>query len=72
MRLQHGGERIRVGADELLGGLHLAVLEDHEGGHSRDAEFLAQLRQIVHVDLGKEDILEFLVVGVAAENWHFR
>lgn len=65
MLLQQGDERVRVSADELLGGGHLAVLEDHKGGHSRDAELLAQLGQVVHVNLGEEDVLELFLVGVA-------
>lgn len=63
--LQHGDKRIRVGANKLLGRLHLSVLEEHESGHSGDSELLAQVGKLVNVDLGEEDVLELFVVGVA-------
>lgn len=58
-----GKERRGVGAHQLAG--LLAVLEEHESWHGADAEFLAQLGELIDVDLGEEDILEFLVVGVS-------
>lgn len=62
--LQHADERVGVGADELLGRLEVAVLEDHKGGHGCDSELLRYVRQVVHVDLGEEDVLELVFVRV--------
>ena len=61
---EKGDEGIGVSADQLLG--LLAILEEHEGGHSADAELLAQLGQLVDVNLGEEDVLELLVIRVTA------
>lgn len=55
-------ESRRAGTDELVG--LLAVDKDLEGGHGADAELLGELGEVVDVDLGEEDVLELLVVGV--------
>lgn len=61
--VEEGDESVGVGTDQLVG--LLAVLEQHEGGHGADAKLLAQLGEVIDVDLGEEDILVLLVVGVA-------
>lgn len=62
--VKEGDQAAGVGTDQLVG--LLAVLEDHEGGHGADAELLANLGQLIDVDLGEEDALVLLVVGVPA------
>jgi hypothetical protein len=47
------------GTNDLLLG-QLAVLEDDKGGHGGDAELLADLGELVDVDLGEIDVLESL------------
>lgn len=63
--VEEGDESVGVSTDELV--KLLAVLEQHEGGHGTDAELLAQLGKVIDVDLGEEDILVLLVVGVAGK-----
>jgi hypothetical protein len=51
-----------VGADKLID--LLAVLEDEERGHGADAEVLADVGELVDVDLGEEDARVLLLVGL--------
>lgn len=53
---QHRLEGARVGADEFVS--LLAVLEDHECGHGADAELLADVRELIDVDLDEVDLAE--------------
>jgi hypothetical protein len=53
-------EGLGVGADDL--GDLLAVLEEQEGGHGADAEFLCDVGDLVHVEL------EEARVGVCARH----
>jgi hypothetical protein len=38
-------------------------VEDHEGGHGADAELLAQVGDLVDVDLDEVDVLVSLLIG---------
>lgn len=58
------GQGRRVGTDDLVG--LLAVLEDEEGGHGADAELLAEVGDLVDVDLDEVEVLVLLLVGEAA------
>ncbi|KAK0112738.1 hypothetical protein ONS95_014473 [Cadophora gregata] len=51
-------QRIWVGAYNLLD--LLAVLEDEEGGHGADTEFLGYVWDFVDVELGEVDVGEFV------------
>lgn len=56
-------DRRGVGANNLLS--LGAILEDHEGGHGADAELLAQVGDLVDVDLDEVDVGVLLLVGPA-------
>lgn len=47
-------------ADELVGSLGVAVLEDVEGGHSLDAVLGSQLGVVVDVNLDEVDVGELV------------
>jgi len=63
---QESDKGVGVSTNELVS--LLTVLEEHEGGHGADAKLLADLGEIVDVDLGEEDVLELLIVGVLGED----
>jgi len=54
-----------VGTNELVG--LLAIDKDLKGGHGADAELLGEVGEVVDVNLGEEDVLELLLVGVLGE-----
>jgi hypothetical protein len=56
----------RVGTNNFVN--LLAVLEEHESGHSTDTELSSNFREVVNVDLVKLGVLELVLVAEALED----